>query len=153
MWKNLPSSNGLESAEKGLLHDKPTAELRFLVCLYLAVKYFFSIDYPVSFEEINGQRTEATEVAAEQFEASLFYNILKYQVYLPTLYEIADDYGDKLSEEDVRDLVILYAANPSFSGMKLSELYSYYRSRLRAQPITAILAPLFPPPSASPPAT
>lgn len=131
---NFPS-NAIESDFKGLIHDKFGTELRFMTCLYLCIKYFSSIHYPVSFDSIVGEEYKTTEakLQAEQFEAGFIKNCLEYNIYRPTLYEAADEFNDKLGDKEIGDLIVLYTSNYSVSGMTHQQLYSYYREHLRGQ--------------------
>lgn len=137
-------SNAMESNLKGFIHDKFGAELRFMTCLYLCIKYFSSIHYPVSYDSIVAEeyRTNEARLAAEQFEGGFIKNCLEYDIYKPTLYEAADEFGDKLEDGDICNLIILYSMNTSFSGMNVFDLYGYYRTSLRGRPIEMLLSPI-----------
>ena len=102
--------NFVESELKGVVHDRLGTRLRFMICLYLCIKYFSSIRRPVSFDEVTFQEfnDKESKLIAESFEGGLIMNCLQYDIYHPTIYEAADDFGDKLTETDVRDLVLLY---------------------------------------------
>lgn len=130
-----PDSNQVESESKGLIHDKMGAKLRFYACFYLCIKFFSSLHYAVSFESILPEeyRTQENLILAEQFEGSFVINCLSYEIYRPTLYECADDFGDTLTDEDIRDLTLLYAGNNSFNGMTHSQLYQIYREKLKGK--------------------
>jgi len=143
--------NAVESDLKGFIHDKFGAELRFMTCLYLCIKYFSSIHYPISYDNIVSEeyRTSEAKIIAEQFEGGFIKNCLEYDIYRTTIYEAADDFGDKLEDPDIRDLLILYSMNASFSGMKPSELYHYYRTNIRGRPLETLFAPIVKPPSTS----
>lgn len=136
--------NAIESDLKGFIHDKFGAELRFMTCFYLCIKYFSSIHYPISFESIviEEYRTKEAILIAEQFESGFIKNCLEYNIYRPTIYEAADNFGDKLDDAGVRDLIILYTINNSFSGMTPTELYQYYRSSLRDRPLENFTRPI-----------
>jgi len=136
--------NTAESNLKGFIHDKFGAELRFMTCLYLCIKYFSSIHYPISYDTVVAAeyRTEEAKLMAEQFEGGFIKNCLEYDIYRPTVYEAADEFDDKLQDSDIRDLIILYSMNASFSGMNSSELYRYYRENLRGQPIDKLFLPI-----------
>ena len=135
--------NSIESELKGFIHDKFGAELRFMVCLYLCIKYFSSIHYPISFDTIvaDEYKTPEAKLIAENFEGGFVKNCLEYNIYRPTLYEAADKFDDKLEDSDIRDLIVLYSMNTSFSGMTPSQLYYYYREKLRGLSVEQLLAP------------
>lgn len=136
--------NAVESENKGLIHDKFDTELRFMVCLYLCIKYFSSVHYPISYDIIVSEeyRTPEAQLIAEQFEASFVATCLEYDIYQPTLYETADDFDDRLDDNDIRNLIILYTMNNSVCGMKLSEIYKYYRDNLRYSSMEKLLNPI-----------
>ena len=125
--------NAVESDLKGFIHDKFGAELRFMSCLYLCVKYFSSIHHPIPFNDVVTEkyRTPKALLEAEQFEGGFIMNCLQYNIYRPTVYEAADQFGDKLGEEEIRDLIVLYSMNTSFSGMTPPAVYKYYKEHLR----------------------
>jgi len=136
--------NAVESNLKGFIHDKFGAELRFMTCVYLCIKYFSSIHHPVRYDSIvaDEYRTTESKLVAEQFEGGFIKNCLQYDIYRPTVYEAADNFGDKLEDSNVRDLIVLYSMNNTFSGMKPSELYQYYRTNLRGRPFDSLFAPI-----------
>ena len=136
--------NMVESDLKGFIHDKFGAELRFMTCLYLCIKYFSSIHHPISYDNIviEEYRTSEAKLIAEQFEGGFITNCLQYDIYRPTLYEAADEFGDKLEDSDIRDLIILYSMNSSFSGMRHNELYQHYRTHLRGKPLDVLFSPI-----------
>lgn len=144
--------NAVESDLKGLINDKFTAELRFMTCVYLCVKYFNSIHHPVTFQSIVSANYSTPQAlhAAEQFEGSFIQNCLQYQIYRPTMYEAADAFGDKLGDVEVRDLIVLYSKNASFSGLTHSELYHYYRTHLRGKAFDRLFDPVVSVPMAPP---
>lgn len=135
--------NFVESELKGAIHDKHDAELRFMSCLYLSVKYFSTIHYPVSFDEITlGQyNTKESELVVEAFEAGLIMYCLQYNIYRPTVYEAADTFGDRLIDTDIRDLIILYTSNNNLSGMTPTELYNYYRNCVKNRLLNNLSVP------------
>jgi hypothetical protein len=79
---------------------------------------------------------------AEQFEGGFIKNCLEYDIYQTTVYEAADEFGDKLEDTDIRDLIILYSMNNSFTGQTVFDLYGYYRTNLRGRPVDMLLTPI-----------
>lgn len=136
--------NSLESDVKGFIHDKFNTILRFMVCLYLSIKYFSSIHYPTSFNEIvsSEYHTQDALMIAEQFESSFIKNCLEYNIYRPTIYEAADQFNDALLETNIRDLIVLYSHNHTFTGYTPTQLYSYYRSNLKDKDIRVLFDPI-----------
>lgn len=137
-------SHAVESNLKGLIHDKYGSDLRFMTCLYSAIKFFSSIQYPVPFDNIVSKEfcTKEAKLIAEQFEGAFIKSCLQFEIYQPTVYECADEFNDKLDDVDVRNLIILYSMNDTFSGMTHCELYQYYRTYLKGASVEMLLAPI-----------
>ena len=53
---------------------------------------------------------------------------------------MADDFNDKLDDTLIRDLLIVYCHNDSFSGLTPNELYNYYRNKLKALSLPELLS-------------
>ena len=70
--------NFIESDLKGLIHDKFGAELRFMTCIYLCIKFFSSMYLPITYDSVvtHQYKTKEAKIIAEQFEASFIYNCL-----------------------------------------------------------------------------
>ena len=136
--------NAVESDLKGFIHDKFGAELRFMTCLYLCIKYFSSIHYPIPFESVVSEeyRTADARLIAQHFEGGFIKNCLQHDIYRPTIYEAADSFNDKLDDSNIRDLIILYSMNNTFSEMTHTELYQYYRNNLRGKPMDVLFFPI-----------
>lgn len=140
--------NAVESTVKGLVHTKVETQIRFMTCLYLSIKYFSSIHYPIPFDKITEEikclefTAQDAQLVAEEFEATFVRDGLQYEIYRPTLYEAADSVrGDYLNDTDVRDLIMLYV-NPSINRMTPTELYAYYKTNLRGREQEVIMAPV-----------
>lgn len=120
----------VESEERGQIHSRFEAELRFVVCLYACIKYFSSVQTPVPFEAVASEqfRTPEALIEAERFECDFVRFCLEYNIYRPTLYEVADRFGDYLQDQSIRDLLMLYGMTTDFSGLTPSELYARYRN-------------------------
>jgi serine/threonine protein kinase len=136
--------NAVESDLKGFIHDRFGSDLRFMTCLYLCIKYFSSIHYPISFDTVVAEeyRTKEAKLIAQQFEGGFVKNCLEYHIYRDTVYEAADSCNHLLEDTDVRDLIILYSMNHTFSGMTPTELYKYYRANLRGHPLDVLYNPI-----------
>lgn len=146
------SDNSVESAEKGLIHTRRDTQIRLVICLYLSIKYFSSIHYPIAFDTITKDikclefiGNDVTMVA-EEFESSFVKDCLEYNIYRPTVYEAADSIPKEyLNDQDVRDLLILYSMNPSINRLTSKELFIYYKTNLRGRSQEIILAPIIQP--------
>lgn len=130
-----PNPNAIESNLKGFLYTKDQVRLQFYACLYLAVKYFTSVQVATSFDEVTSPHpipAEARE-AIRVFEEQILHYCTEHKLYRTTLYEIADEFGDILSPTAVRNLFILTTLNGSVEGMSLIDIYSFYRPHLERE--------------------
>jgi hypothetical protein len=148
--------NALESESRGLIHDRFETDLRFQTCIYICIKYFSSLHYPIPFTAVAPEEyhTEQALAMVEQFEGGLIINCLEYDVYRGTVYEAADVFKDELDDINIRDLIILYSRNSSLSGWTPAQIYAYYRAHLRGADMAALLEPFpstAPPPKIPPP--
>jgi serine/threonine protein kinase len=154
----------LESEDVGLYYSRKEVELRVYVCFYICIKYYSTVHCPVTFQSILPENlnipkhldtpenlhfskhlnTPENLNIAEQFEGSLLQHNLQFNIYRPTIYEIADKFGDFLTEEDIRDLVILFTTNNSITGLTPTQLYEYYRKNMRGKgrPLTDLQLPI-----------
>jgi serine/threonine protein kinase len=130
----------VESEYKGLLHDKFNAELRFMSCLYLCVKYFSSTQAALSFDDVVGPefRTDKAKLITEQFEGSFIIHCLQYDIYRPTVYEAADDFDIILSQNDVLGLLLLITYNDSVSGKTPRAVTKHYVENCRGKDISVV---------------
>lgn len=118
-----------ETEDRGRLHTQFEVELRYMVCLYVAIKYFSTLRIPISYDElaIDLYKTKEAYLMAEQFEITLIRDILDFCIYQDTIYEVADDYGEKLDEHKIRDLIMISGYVTSYTGLTARELYQLYR--------------------------
>lgn len=127
------STTSRQNSVKGLFLDNYRAKLSFLVCMYLSIKYFAGAIYPVSFSSIaehNFRTTKALKIA-DELESNLIKEILEYQIYRKTVYDVVtrpmDDY-------DVIELLYvvgeLYYLDPTLS---VAEVYSSFEIALKSK--------------------
>jgi len=86
-------------------------ELRFMVCLYVSIKYNVIMDSPPLFTDLVDKQfvhEKLLEVAALA-EEELVENVLGFNIYQPTIYDVAKD---KLDETTIRDLLVFYGGLP-----------------------------------------
>ena len=109
-------------------HTRFETELRFMVCLYMSIKYLLTLNYPSSFKELVSEqfRTPQAIETAQSFELFLIQEIFNFKIYRPTVYEIADQYNHILSEENIRDLLLFYCSLDSTAGLTPRELYKLF---------------------------
>ena len=127
-WKNKPLRE-LETDDCGRLHNEQETTLRIYLCIYTALKYFATLQVPISFHKLveKQYRTKESFVLAEQFEIELLSEVLEYSIYRDTMYEIADAFGEKLDDGRVRELLMIYGMTTSYSGITPSGLYELYK--------------------------
>jgi serine/threonine protein kinase len=145
-WLNQNKLNRFEKSTDthGLFFDENDTLLRFMACLYICIKYFTTLKIVTSFESIFATYIQVKNFKpiVKEFERELLTSVVKYDIYHPTLYEMADEKGDILSEEDIRGLVILYTRQSTFHGMLPSKILSIYQTHLKTKPITELVLPI-----------
>lgn len=111
------------------VHSEFETNLLFMSCMYTSLKYFLTVQYSVPFSDIVEDRFLTPECLkrVQEFEGGLVKNCFKYDIYHPTLYEAAGE--DFISDEDVRNLLVIFVENPNMSGQFPVDVYkSYTRS-------------------------
>jgi len=132
----------LESDYSGKYLTRYDTHLRYIVCLYMCIKYFTTLSVPVSFAELatDEYKTGKALIQAEEFEQKMLRDVLRFKVYRETLYENIDklvngdiangddkleDTNDKeriiMDERKIRDLILAYGTMKS-REIKLSDL-------------------------------
>jgi hypothetical protein len=99
-----------EGKAVGRYLDKETADLYFLSCIYLAIKYFGLLTIPISFDELVSEmyRNDKSVNLVEDYETNMIKTYLGFDIYQDTPYEAADKHNITLNEYDVRDLLVFY---------------------------------------------
>jgi len=119
-------------------------ELKFMTCVYIAIKYFHTLHSPSSFTDIVSEpyRTNEAMAFAEHFETQMIKDILKLNIYRETLLEAADHFNHYLTEEFVRDLLMFYGTCESTSSLTVKELYKLFllKQGISVSPIRIKLA-------------
>lgn len=146
-----------ENSDRGRLHNRSDAELRFYVCLYLTYKYFSSIYFPIQWDSFvpSIYTTFEMKKEAENFEHTLVYRVLNYRIYDSSLLEMISIFrqdrkspqiitidGDKSEEKQnsgessdektqllIRNLLSAYGRIEDYEG-PLDELYQQITSKL-----------------------
>lgn len=111
-----------QTDENGYFLNKYEARLTFIVCLYIAIKYFPGMTYPVSFIDLveSKYKTQEAILKAEMIEKFLITKVLNYRIYRDTIYDI---FKQKLSGKQIRDLLVIVGNIHSLDqDMKLDEL-------------------------------
>ena len=129
MHQNVPD-HLLESELTGKVHDEFHTNLLFMACIYMCIKYFSSIHYPIPFSDIVQEEflTDQCKALVEQFEGGLIKNCFQFDIYRTTLYEAADDYGDRLEDEDIKNLLLILTHNQTLHDCYPTDVYKSYRN-------------------------
>jgi serine/threonine protein kinase len=86
------------------------AEFCFVICLYVVIKYFCTLVNPCTFSSLIEKKFSdpANIKRAEDFEWFLVKELCKWKVYRPTIFEISDAFGVKLTPQDTVNFLYLY---------------------------------------------
>lgn len=102
--------NGLKG--KGEYHSPRGSILRYMVCLYMSVKYHSTVYIPERFTEFAGKKwKDILKPSGElmknmgEFEKFMIQQVCQYRIYSPTPYEMSDML---LSPDQVRLLLYFY---------------------------------------------
>lgn len=101
----------MESKYQGRYLTRYQTELHYVICLYMAIKYFTTLHIPISFYDLatDNYKTQKAMIEAEEFEKKMLGEVLHFTVYRDTVYEIACNIkGDLLDEVETRDLLDKY---------------------------------------------
>jgi hypothetical protein len=101
-------------------------EVYFLTCIYVAIKYFATLDTPISYIEISEEmfRLDDTKSLAQKFEKELLHEVLSYKIFRPTIYEISDYFEDRLSDMDIYHLLMYYGTYGGCQNKPLKDIYT-----------------------------
>ena len=93
----------VETKYSGKYISRVDAELRYYVCVYMAIKYFSALTTPISFEELIPAKLRSTKtlIEAEDFEQKMMEHVLKYKIYRPTVFETLDLVKDAPCYNDI----------------------------------------------------
>ncbi len=105
---------------------KTKIELIYLTILYTGIKYFSSLQDPVSFTDVAGEKYRSPECLylVENYESKILSDVLKYDYYHPTIY-------DMICRSRVPDDMELYAlllcvTNGHHNGRNPRQAYDYW---------------------------
>jgi serine/threonine protein kinase len=105
--------------------NKQHTEVEFYACIHLMYKYYTTITYPLSWEQIVPFALLKYDytILAEKFEMNLITSVTNFCFYRETLLEMAVYYNTPLTEELVLKLMIGYGAITSWSKKSARSLY------------------------------
>lgn len=116
----------------GKIFYKDEAYIRFKICVYMYVKYFSTVYICGSIRDIFPDIPENEIEFCENFESDLVLFIFDCELYHHTIFE--EEKKEILDSKTIKDLIVLYTCNYSFSGMTVSQLYKYYCDFLKGVP-------------------
>lgn len=115
----------------GLFLSKYEARLTLLVTLYMSLKYFTGMVYPVSFKSIVGnlyRNSEAYDKAC-LIETYLIRKVFNEEIYRPTVYDIIKE---KMDEKAVKSLLIVVSSIQELNqDMRVNELASLFLESIK----------------------
>jgi serine/threonine protein kinase len=124
---NTDITNKIESKYQGKYMTRYKTELRYLVCLYMSIKYFLTLQTPISFTILaaDNYKTEQAMIEAEEFEKILLKDIFKMNIYRDTIYETLDKLPTKPNEKQIRNLLLEYGTiKDDINEVTVVELYN-----------------------------
>ena len=108
----------IPSDHNGKYMTKENSNLKYMVCLYMCIKYFTTLSVPISYMELveNIYKTPKALLEAEEYEQKMLRDILKFKIYRETIYEAADKLSSgevnpketKLDDHKLRDITEQY---------------------------------------------
>lgn len=104
--------------------DEESTKLKYIVCIYICIKYFSTLDCPIPFRDLFDYKITSSQMRkAENFEKKLL-RILKCNIYRETVYEAADKAGVILSSEQIGKLLHAYGSIESQTNVKPIDLFN-----------------------------
>jgi len=117
------------SSKKQMLAEEVQAQLRFIICIYISIKYFATLETPISYVDISASlfSIEGSQEFAQAFERELLEKVFKYNIYRPTVFECADSFDEILEEKHIMNLLMAYGHCKKKECVPLSDLYQDLR--------------------------
>lgn len=126
--KTVEQPKLIKSKSQGTYLTRYQTELHYVVCLYLCIKYFTTLNVPISFQELATENYRTTEaiLQAEEFEKKLLKNVLKLKIQRTTVYEVGNNNIDShLDEYQIRDLLSRYGNIKNHQNtLNINDLYN-----------------------------
>lgn len=114
----------IPSEYNGKYMTKENSNLKYMVCLYMCIKYFTTLSIPISYMELveDKYKTPRCLLEAEEYEQQMLRDVLKFKVYRETIYEAADRIPCILDDYKIRDITEQYGKITSKENITPSEL-------------------------------
>ena len=112
------------SENNGKYLTKENSMLKYMVCLYMCIKYFTTLSVPISYPELveSKYKTPKALLEAEEYEQKMLRDVLKFKVYRETIYEAADRMSMILDDYKIRDILEQYGKIKSKDNITPSQL-------------------------------
>lgn len=116
-----------ENSKRPLILDQYNTELRYLGCLYMAIKLYSPV-FPFEYEEISSPEyhTPAAKLTVQKFERDLVVKYSKVNIYRETFFEAADRFDYLLTNNDIRNLLKIIGFHSEISGLPVENIVSRY---------------------------
>lgn len=114
----------IPSKYNGKYLTREETNLKFRICLYMAIKYFVTLSIPDPYEDIfeDEYTGESALIEAENFEQELLHKVFRFRVYRETIFEAADRLGMILTEYHIRDALEKYGSMETRTDIAPSDL-------------------------------
>ena len=130
----------VENCDDIVTHNEFDTNLLFMTCIYICIKYFSSIHYPIPFRDIVQEEFLTPECIqkVEAFEGGLIKNCFAFDVYHDTLYEVADMLSD---DHDIQNLLVMFTQNTHLCHLTPLCIYLHYK-QIKDKIIDNLLLPI-----------
>lgn len=113
--------------QKNKLPVLSTDELQFtiFICIYIAIKYYSIMNMCDSFSYIAGKKYNTQEYLRKgmELERKILDEVLDFKVYRKTIYEAADELGERLTLHVVQKLFEMILCHPTkINGKNVNEV-------------------------------
>ena len=123
-----------QSEENRIFHNRYETELRIVGCYYMVLKYFNTMHEISAYEDFVAEQFKTPEAinTIKEFEKVMITTVLNYHIYVPSLYETADYYDIKLSDENILELMDFYNSDNIDANKSLYDNFSIFLSSCRS---------------------
>lgn len=124
---NKFDQNIVPTIELGQLHDRDEGEMRFLVCLYICIKYFTVGRLETNFNDLykNGNIAER-HIDALKFERFMIMDVLNFKIYEHTVLEVADFKSIVLDDNNIQKLLVNYGKCQTIINTNILTLFDMF---------------------------
>lgn len=137
---NSSSSDNIKSEYVGRYLNEQQTQLRYFLCLYMAIKYFTSSEIPISFNDLPSNKFTSPKFLkeAEQFEIELIRDILLFNIYNDTPYDIAYNLNINLTINEKSELFFFYLKYPNYTDITSKQIFDDFLSQSNNKNIVPI---------------